>query len=100
MLLDFDGPVTHFFINGRNQRLANRLRKILDDSQLTLPSEVDRTLDPLAVLRWAALHSPPGLVQVVDAACVDGEYECADESEPTRGRSTPCGRAEKPGDLL
>ncbi len=85
ILLDFDGPVTYFFINGRNQRLASQLRKVLDEAQVMLPREVTTTLDPLAVLRWAALHTPSKVSRAVDAACVAGEYQCADESEPTVG---------------
>lgn len=85
VLLDFDGPLTYFFIDGRNRRLSNQLRNIIHDAGVTLPAELTTTLDPLAVLRWAALHTSPLISRKVDAACVQGEHQCPAESEPTKG---------------
>jgi phosphoglycolate phosphatase-like HAD superfamily hydrolase len=85
ILLDFDGPITFFFINGRSQRLADQLRNVLNKAGVALPGEITTTLDPLAVLRWAALRTPSEVSSAVDSACVSGEHECALESEPTPG---------------
>lgn len=85
VLLDFDGPVTHYFINGRNQRLADQLREVLARHHIEIPENVMDTYDPLTVLRWSALHTPKHVSSEVDAASVDGEYRCAEESDPTPG---------------
>ena len=85
ILLDFDGPVTHFFIDDRNRRLADQLRNVLTNVRIKVPTEVANTLDPLAVLRWAALKTAPEVSRAVDAACIHGEHQCAEESEPTHG---------------
>ena len=45
VLLDFDGPVTHYFVNGRNQRLADQLRDVLDRHDVEVP-EAYRHLRP------------------------------------------------------
>jgi HAD superfamily hydrolase (TIGR01509 family) len=58
---------------------------VLNEAQVALPGKIAATLDPLAVLRWAALRMPPAISSAVDAACVKGEHECALESEPTPG---------------
>jgi phosphoglycolate phosphatase len=85
VLLDFDGPVTHLFIDGRNKRLADQLRTVLTDAGVTLSDEVPTTVDPLAILRWSAIHTDPRTAQAVEAACVAGEYQCIAESSPTPG---------------
>ena len=85
VLLDFDGPITFFFIDGRSQRLANQLRDVLSGAGVSLPTEITTTFDPLTVLRWAALRTPPPISSAVDSACIDGERLCAAESEPTPG---------------
>jgi len=99
VLLDFDGPVTHYFINGRNQRLADQLRAVLAQHNVQVPENVTDTYDPLTVLRWAALNTPEAVSSDVDAASVDGEYQCAKESEPTPGATellSSCRRVGRP----
>jgi len=85
ILLDFDGPITHLFIDGRNKRLADQLHGVLAEAGVTLPDEVTETVDPLAVLRWTGANTEPGIAEAVDTACVSGEYQCVDESIPTPG---------------
>lgn len=99
VLLDFDGPVTHYFINGRNQRLADQLRRVLEQHNVTVPEDVINTYDPLTVLRWAALHTSTEIASEVDAASVEGEYQCALEAEPTPGAAdllAACRRVGRP----
>lgn len=99
VLLDFDGPVTHYFVNGRNKRLADQLRRVLDQHNVAVPEGVTDTYDPLTVLRWAALHTSTEIAGEVDAASVEGEYQCADEAEPTPGAAdllTACREAGRP----
>lgn len=99
VLLDFDGPVTHYFVNGRNRRLANELRRVLDQHNVALPEGVTDTYDPLTVLRWAALHTSTEIASEVDAASVEGEYQCAEEAEPTPGAAallTACREVGRP----
>lgn len=84
VLLDFDGPVTHLFVNGRNRMVADRMRQALP-RECQPPSEVWETYDPLVVLRWTASHTPITVQQAVDAASVQGELEAAGLTEPTPG---------------
>lgn len=84
VLLDFDGPVTHLFVNGRNRMVADRMRQALP-RECQPPSEVWETYDPLVVLRWTASHTPDTVQQAVDAASVQGELGAAGLTEPTPG---------------
>jgi phosphoglycolate phosphatase len=84
VLLDFDGPVTHLFLNGRNRMVADRMRQALP-ADFQPPPEVFDTYDPLVVLRWSATHTPPHVQQAVDTASVHGEVEAATLTEPTPG---------------
>ena len=84
VLLDFDGPVTHLFVNGRNRMVADQMRQALRaDSQP--PAGVFDTDDPLVVLRWAASHTPTLVQRTVDEAAVNGEVAAAQITEPTPG---------------
>jgi phosphoglycolate phosphatase len=85
VLLDFDGPVTHLFIDGRNKRLADQLRAVLDQDHVVLPRDLARTVDPLALLRWAGTSLPRSTARAVENACIKGEYQCVEESIPTPG---------------
>ena len=84
VLLDFDGPVTHLFSNGRNRMVADRMRQALP-ADCQPPPDVFDTYDPLVVLRWSATHTPQDVQRTVDDAAVDGEVEAATVTEPTPG---------------
>ena len=84
VLLDFDGPVTHLFLNGRNRMVADRMRQALP-ADYQPPPEVFDTYDPLVVLRWSATHTPPEVQHAVDQASVHGETVAATVTEPTLG---------------
>lgn len=84
MLLDFDGPVTHLFIHGRNRMVADLMRQALGE-HCQPPPDVWDTHDPLVVLRWAAGNTPTEIQRAVDQASVLGEIEAATVTEPTPG---------------
>jgi phosphoglycolate phosphatase len=84
VLLDFDGPVTHLFIDGRNRRVADQIEDVLVEAGVRLPVEIHETVDPLMVLAWSALHAPEGIKEAAELACVAGEFRCVAESTPTR----------------
>ena len=85
MLLDFDGPITPLFADGRNVRLADRMRTALIEADVRLPDEISHTVDPLAVLRWSALRQPAQLADRIERTCTAGEIELAQEAAPTAG---------------
>lgn len=84
VLLDFDGPVTHLFVDGRNRMVADLMRQALGKECQPSP-EVWDTYDPLVVLRWAASHTTPQVQRAVDQASVVGEVQAAKVTEPTPG---------------
>ena len=71
VLLDFDGPVTHLFVNGRNRMVADRMRHALP-RDWEPPLHVWETYDPLVALRWTASHTPASVQQAVDVASIQG----------------------------
>jgi phosphoglycolate phosphatase len=85
ILLDFDGPVTPLYVGGRNQRLSDRMRAALIGADIRLPEDISNTVDPLAVLRWSALHVPAPLTDEVEQLCTAGEVELAQKAQPTPG---------------
>ncbi|BAK37964.1 putative hydrolase [Microlunatus phosphovorus NM-1] len=84
VLLDFDGPVTHLFINGRNRMVADRMREAIP-KDFQPPPDVWDTYDPLIVLRWTGSNTPRSVQEAVDAASVEGEVDAAHQTEPTPG---------------
>lgn len=85
VFLDFDGPVTDLFINGRNQAIADQMRAVLSDLGVNLHEPAASTKDPLAVLRWTAEHCTPSQLRTVEHACIDGETQATSVSAPSRG---------------
>jgi phosphoglycolate phosphatase len=85
ILLDFDGPVTPLYVGGRNERLSDRMRAALIGADIRLPEDISSTVDPLAFLRWTALHVPAPLADAVERLCTAGEVELAEEAQPTPG---------------
>jgi phosphoglycolate phosphatase len=84
VLLDFDGPVTHLFVDGRNRMVADLMRQSLGaDAQP--PAEVWDTYDPLIVLKWSAKFASVEIQKAVDQASVQGEVQAAAVTEPTPG---------------
>jgi phosphoglycolate phosphatase len=57
VMLDFDGPVTYLFVNGRNRMVADQMRQALP-AGFDIPVDLRDTPDPLVILRWTALHTP------------------------------------------
>jgi phosphoglycolate phosphatase len=84
VLLDFDGPVTYLFINGRNRIVADQMRQALPPG-FDIPIDLRDTPDPLVILRWTALHTPHELAEKVDQASTAGEVAAAQVSELTPG---------------
>lgn len=85
VLLDFDGPVTHFFIDGRSQRICRDLTALLAQAGYVLPSADWAKSDPLAIVRWARNHTRPETASHVEETCIAGELRCADEADLTPG---------------
>jgi hypothetical protein len=51
-MLDFDGPVTYLFINGRNRIVANQMRQAL------LPASTFRSTYGTLPSRWSSCAGP------------------------------------------
>lgn len=84
VLLDFDGPVTHLFVDGRNRMVADRMRSVTLRYGVDLPENVRDTVDPLVVLRWAAAELPDHR-QEIEEACIAGEVDAVAMTDPTAG---------------
>jgi phosphoglycolate phosphatase len=86
VLLDFDGPVTPLLAEGRDARVAVRMRQTLAEHGIDLPDELRLTPDPLLILRWATPErvgdAPAGAAQ---QACVDGEVTATGVAPLTPG---------------
>lgn len=98
ILLDFDGPVTHLFIDGRNRMVADRMRTAMP-AGVDLPEHLRDTHDPLIILRWASERLDQQAVERIETACVQGEIDAAAASVPTTGAVDllrACHRAGRP----
>lgn len=84
ILLDFDGPVTHMFVDGRNQMVSNLMRAQIPQA-VAIPVGIQATVDPLAVLRWSWRHAPAEVAAAVESAGVHGELLAVAQSIPTAG---------------
>lgn len=84
VLLDFDGPITFMFTNGRNRMVSDLMRSHVPD-QVTLPLRVRETVDPLEVLRWSASTASPEVQAAIESAAVRGELMAVAQSAPTDG---------------
>lgn len=85
LLLDFDGPITGLFLNGRNREIADQIRTVLTTNSISLPGDIESTHDPLIVLRWTYAHTPSTIFRQAEDACISGEIDAAMVSEPTPG---------------
>ncbi|WP_152365198.1 dihydrofolate reductase family protein [Microlunatus speluncae] len=100
LLLDFDGPVTPLLAEGRDGRIADRMRQVLAEHGVDPPAELRTTVDPLRILRWATpQHLGPDAAAAVELACIQGEVEAAQLAPLTAGAAqllTTCQAAELP----
>ena len=84
LLLDFDGPVTFLFVDGRNRMVADQMRAALPPG-IDIPAELRDTPDPLVILRWTARHVPHDLAAQVEQASTAGEIAAAKVADATAG---------------
>lgn len=85
VFLDFDGPITNLFIDGRNQAIADHMRTAIDGLGLRLDEPTRSTPDPLIVLRWAYRHATPDQFATIEHTCIQGEIDATTVSAPTPG---------------
>ncbi len=86
VLLDFDGSVTPLLADGRDDRIAARLRRVLAEHRIDPPEELRGTTDPLWILRWATQQRVgAGPADAVQRACTDGEVDAARVAPVTAG---------------
>nr|WP_308129100.1 HAD-IA family hydrolase [Actinoplanes polyasparticus] len=83
LLLDFDGPVCSIFAGYPALRVASELVALLDVKGVTLPREVRKESDPLAVLRWVGEACSYGLTAAVEEALCAAELRAAAVAAPT-----------------
>lgn len=84
VLLDFDGPVCRIFAGLPAPKIADGLKRLLQEQGTELPQDVVRLDDPLKVLR-RTVDFAPELVDEVEAAFTAYEIEAADSAEITPG---------------
>lgn len=99
IFLDFDGPVTNLFIEGRNQAIADKMRAVIDEMGVSMSPEAADTPDPLLVLRWAYRQTEPKQFRRIEDACIHGEVAAIEATRPTEGAHDfihACREAERP----
>ncbi|MGK5553977.1 HAD family hydrolase [Actinomadura kijaniata] len=82
VLLDFDGPVCALFAGYPAHDIASDLRAFLVKRGADLPEKLDRTRDPLDLLRWTELHRPD-LLPAIEGMQELAERKAADSAKPT-----------------
>jgi beta-phosphoglucomutase-like phosphatase (HAD superfamily) len=82
LLLDFDGPICNVFAGLPASTVAVRLRGILKESGVVLPSHMDDWDDPFEALRLAS-GLDRALVEKVEAALRESELAAIRDAEPT-----------------
>lgn len=83
IIFDFDGPICAVYSGHEASDLAAQLRAILDPA----PGDhdpINRSRDPLDVLRWTA-HNRPALLAAVERMLEQGEQHSIASAEPTPG---------------
>lgn len=86
LLLDFDGPVTPLFEDGRASAIAVRMRQILRElGVVDLPPPVGSTDDPLAVLSFTYERDSAALTRRVEDILIAGELAAAAAALPNPG---------------
>ena len=83
LLLDFDGPVCSMFARYPAPRVADELVALLDARGVSMPAEVRRQGDPLAVLRWVGGTCSQELTAAVEEALCAAELHAAASAVPT-----------------
>ncbi len=81
LLLDFDGPICSIFAGLPAATVAERLRKLFGD-HASIPDDVARTADPLAVFAYAATISED-MAARVEAEMTDQELAAVPTAAPT-----------------
>ncbi|GGJ89057.1 hydrolase [Pilimelia anulata] len=97
LLLDFDGPICSLFARHSAPSVADRLRGILEQHGVKIPTDLREVRDPLAVLRFSdgtAAQYP------VEEAQVAAEVLAAATAEPTPGAAEVIAKASRTGRLL
>jgi len=82
LLLDFDGPICNVFAGLPASTVASRLRSLLVESGVALPSHMDDWDDPFEALRLASGHDA-ALVERVESALRELELIAIRDAEPT-----------------
>lgn len=99
VLLDFDGPVTPIFANGRNRQSADEMRAVIAGRGVPLPPAVQATPDPLQVLHYAGRYGDPTLLHQVDETLRTFELRAVDDATPTAGADdflVACSQSHRP----
>ena len=100
VFLDFDGPVTGLFLDGRAEAIAERIRASLAGHDVR---RLPMTSDPLAVLRWARQHCDAIVYAEAEQTSIQGEVAAAEVTEPTEGAHdflAACHAAHRPAVIL
>jgi beta-phosphoglucomutase-like phosphatase (HAD superfamily) len=82
LLLDFDGPICNVFAGLPASTVAVRMRRVLEESGVALPSQMDDWDDPFEALRLAS-GLDAALVERVDLALRESELTAMRDAEPT-----------------
>jgi HAD superfamily hydrolase (TIGR01509 family) len=82
LLLDFDGPICSVFAGLPASTVAARLRSLLVESGVALPSHMDDWDDPFEALRLAS-GLDVALVEKVESALRESELAAIRDAEPT-----------------
>jgi len=82
LLLDFDGPICSVFAGLPAPIVASRLRNLLVENGVALPSHMEDSDDPFEALRVAA-GLDPALVQTVESALRELELRAIQDAGPT-----------------
>jgi beta-phosphoglucomutase-like phosphatase (HAD superfamily) len=82
LLLDFDGPICNVFAGLPASTVAVRLRRLLVENGVALPSHMDDWDDPFEALRLAS-GLDAALVEKAEAALRESELAAIRDAEPT-----------------
>lgn len=85
LLLDFDGPVTPFFADGRSAEIAESVRTALVRAGVRLTDPLLRSGDPFDFVRAVGHILPTYAANIVTDQLDQGEMEAAEAASPTDG---------------
>ena len=81
LLLDFDGPICDIYAGTPDITVADHLRKLITDQDITIPADIAATPDPLAVFTYSATISPE-LAAQVEAEMTEQEIAAVPTARP------------------